>query len=81
MDAFVRALLHAYGTGPRDSVPDADCRSRAIDRLYVADNSALANSLGSPNPTPTTQALAPPPPTAPSGRSPAAAPGPVPAPP
>ncbi|MFF3272613.1 GMC oxidoreductase [Streptomyces chrestomyceticus] len=54
----MRALLHAYGTGPRDSVLDADCRSRAVDRLYVADNSALANSLGGPDPTLTTQALA-----------------------
>ncbi|KOT88745.1 hypothetical protein ADK86_31435 [Streptomyces sp. NRRL F-5755] len=46
------------GLDPRTSVLDADCRSRAVDRLYVADNSALANSLGGPNPTLTTQALA-----------------------
>jgi hypothetical protein len=29
-----------------------------VKRLFVADNSALANSLGGPNPTLTTQALA-----------------------
>ena len=29
-----------------------------MKRLFVADNSALANSLGGPNPTLTTQALA-----------------------
>jgi choline dehydrogenase-like flavoprotein len=29
-----------------------------VKRLFVADNSALANCLGGPNPTLTTQALA-----------------------
>jgi choline dehydrogenase-like flavoprotein len=29
-----------------------------VRRLFVADNSALANALGGPNPTLTTQALA-----------------------
>ena len=37
---------------------DADAQARGVDRLYVADNSALANGLGGPNPTLTTQALA-----------------------
>ena len=30
----------------------------SVKRLFVADNSALANALGGPNPTLTTQALA-----------------------
>ena len=29
-----------------------------MKRLFIADNSALANSIGGPNPTLTTQALA-----------------------
>jgi choline dehydrogenase-like flavoprotein len=32
--------------------------ARAVRRLYIADNSVLANSLGGPNPTLTTQAVA-----------------------
>ncbi|MDL4816313.1 GMC oxidoreductase [Actinomadura opuntiae] len=56
-------LLHVHssmrmGMSADDSVLDADARSRWVDRLYIADNSALANSLGGPNPTLTTQALA-----------------------
>ncbi|MFV2210069.1 GMC family oxidoreductase N-terminal domain-containing protein [Actinomadura sp. LOL_016] len=56
-------LLHVHSTmrtGHRadDSVLDADAQSRWVRGLYVADNSALANSLGGPNPTLTTQALA-----------------------
>ncbi|MQY08998.1 GMC family oxidoreductase N-terminal domain-containing protein [Actinomadura macrotermitis] len=56
-------LLHVHSTmrmglSADDSVLDADARSRWIDHLYIADNSALANSLGGPNPTLTTQALA-----------------------
>jgi hypothetical protein len=39
-------------------VLDADAESRAVKRLFVADNAALANALGGPNPTLTTQALA-----------------------
>jgi choline dehydrogenase-like flavoprotein len=46
------------GSDPRTSVLDANCQSRAVKRLYIADNSALANGLGGPNPTLTTQALA-----------------------
>jgi choline dehydrogenase-like flavoprotein len=46
------------GTAETDSVLDADAEARWVKRLFVADNSALANSLGGPNPTLTTQALA-----------------------
>ncbi|SEG90767.1 Choline dehydrogenase [Thermomonospora echinospora] len=56
-------LLHVHssmrmGRSAADSVLDSDAESRWVRRLYVADNSALANSLGGPNPTLTTQALA-----------------------
>lgn len=46
------------GADPATSVLDERCEARAVKRLFVADNSALANSLGGPNPTLTTQALA-----------------------
>ena len=46
------------GARERDSVLDEHAESRAVRRLYVADNSALANALGGPNPTLTTQAIA-----------------------
>jgi choline dehydrogenase-like flavoprotein len=46
------------GTDPSNSVLDDNCEARFVKRLFVADNSALANSLGGPNPTLTTQALA-----------------------
>ena len=36
----------------------ANAEARAGKGLFVADNSALANGLGGPNPTLTTQALA-----------------------
>jgi len=56
-------LIHIHsamrmGTSERDSVLDANAESRWVKRLFVADNSALANGLGGPNPTLTTQALA-----------------------
>jgi choline dehydrogenase-like flavoprotein len=56
-------LLHVHSTmrmglSDTDSVLDATAEARAVKRLFVADNSALANSLGGPNPTLTTQALA-----------------------
>lgn len=56
-------ILHAQssmrmGTSENDSVLDATGEARWVKRLFVADNSALANSLGGPNPTLTTQALA-----------------------
>ena len=41
-----------------DSVLDESAETRAVKRLFVADNSALANGIGGPNPTLTTQALA-----------------------
>jgi choline dehydrogenase-like flavoprotein len=46
------------GASDQDSVLDADAQARGVDALYVADNSALPNALGGPNPTLTTQALA-----------------------
>ncbi len=46
------------GVSDRDSVLDANAEARWVKRLFVADNSALANALGGPNPTLTTQALA-----------------------
>lgn len=56
-------LLHIHGTlrmgaSALDSVVDDAAEARAVKRLFVADNSALANALGGPNPTLTTQALA-----------------------
>lgn len=46
------------GTDEADSVLDDQGEARWVPRLFVADNSALANALGGPNPTLTTQALA-----------------------
>ena len=46
------------GADPATSVLDEHAEARAVDRLFIADNSALANGLGGPNPTLTTQALA-----------------------
>ncbi len=46
------------GARESDSVLDASAESRAVKRLFIGDNSALANSLGGPNPTLTTQAVA-----------------------
>jgi choline dehydrogenase-like flavoprotein len=46
------------GTSDDDSVLDESAEARWVKRLFVADNSALANGLGGPNPTLTTQALA-----------------------
>ena len=51
-------LLHIHSTMRRGAVVDADGESLAVQRLFVADNSALPNALGGPNPTLTTQALA-----------------------
>ena len=56
-------LAHIHSTlrmGQRasDSVLDRSGEARWVRRLFVADNSALANALGGPNPTLTTQALA-----------------------
>jgi len=46
------------GESEKNSVLDQSGETRAVRGLFVADNSALANSLGGPNPTLTTQALA-----------------------
>jgi choline dehydrogenase-like flavoprotein len=59
---FPSVLLHIHsamrmGSNP-DSVLDANAEARTVKRLFIADNSALANSIGGPNPTLTTQALA-----------------------
>jgi choline dehydrogenase-like flavoprotein len=56
-------ILHVQSTmrmghDPANSVLDANCEARAVRRLFIADNSALPNSLGGPNPTLTNQALA-----------------------
>lgn len=56
-------ILHAQssmrmGHDEEESVLDSTAEARWVKRLFVADNSALANSLGGPNPTLTTQALA-----------------------
>jgi choline dehydrogenase-like flavoprotein len=56
-------ILHSHssmrmGLSDKDSVLDENAEARWVKRLFIADNSALANSLGGPNPTLTTQALA-----------------------
>ena len=58
--ACTRAIHSTLRMGSRssDSVLDEHAEARAVRRLFVADNSALPNSLGGANPTLTTQALA-----------------------
>ena len=51
-------LLHMQSTMRMGKVLDASGEAKNVDRLYVADHSALANGLGGPNPTNTGQALA-----------------------
>jgi choline dehydrogenase-like flavoprotein len=56
-------ILHVQSTmrmglDPANSVLDASAEARWVKRLFIADNSALANALGGPNPTLTSQALA-----------------------
>lgn len=56
-------ILHAHSTmrmglDASNSVCDEWAKARAVDGLYIADNSSLANGLGGPNPTLTTQAIA-----------------------
>jgi choline dehydrogenase-like flavoprotein len=46
------------GLDPAESVLNESGEARWIRRLFIADNSALSNALGGPNPTLTTQALA-----------------------
>jgi choline dehydrogenase-like flavoprotein len=60
---FPPMILHIHssmrmGAHPSNSVLDHTAESRWVARLFIADNSALSNSLGGPNPTITTQALA-----------------------
>jgi choline dehydrogenase-like flavoprotein len=60
---FPGLLLHLHstmrmGTSAADSVLGPDAEARWVKRLFIADNSALPNGLGGPNPTLTTQALA-----------------------
>jgi choline dehydrogenase-like flavoprotein len=56
-------LFHVHSTmrmgrNSGDSVLGADGQSRWVERLFIADNSALPNGAGGVNPTLTTQALA-----------------------
>jgi choline dehydrogenase-like flavoprotein len=46
------------GLSADDSVLKPTGEARFVKRLFIADNSALPNGLGGPNPTLTTQALA-----------------------
>jgi choline dehydrogenase-like flavoprotein len=56
---YVFHLQSTMRTGASaDSVLDAGAEARSVKRLFVADNSALPNSVGGMNPTLTTQALA-----------------------
>ncbi len=55
------AHLHStmrMGLSENDSVLDANGEARWVNRLFITDGSALANSLGGPNPALTIQALA-----------------------
>jgi choline dehydrogenase-like flavoprotein len=56
-------VIHSHSTmrmglSETDSVLDDGAEARWVKRLFIADNSALANGIGGPNPTLTTQALA-----------------------
>lgn len=51
-------LLHMQSTMALGSVLDTAGETRAVDRLFVADHSALPNGVGGANPTHTGQALA-----------------------
>jgi choline dehydrogenase-like flavoprotein len=56
-------VIHSHstmrmGTSESNSVLDSNAEARWVKRLFIADNSALANGIGGPNPTLTTQALA-----------------------
>jgi choline dehydrogenase-like flavoprotein len=60
---FPPTMIHIHstmrmGTSVDDSVLDENCESRWVKRVFVSDNSGLANSVGGCNPTLTTQALA-----------------------
>lgn len=56
-------ILHVQSTmrmglSEEDSVADAGGEARFVKRLFIGDNSVLANALGGPNPTLTSQAVA-----------------------
>jgi hypothetical protein len=56
-------ILHVQSTmrmglNENDSVLDSNAEARGVRRLFIADNAALANGIGGPNPTLTSQALA-----------------------
>ncbi|HET7323468.1 MAG TPA: GMC family oxidoreductase N-terminal domain-containing protein [Halococcus sp.] len=51
-------LLHMQSSMGMGRVLDENAEAYNVDRLFIADHSALANSLGGPNPTNTGQALA-----------------------
>jgi choline dehydrogenase-like flavoprotein len=56
-------ILHVQSTmrmglSATDSVLDATGEARWVKHLFIADNSALANGLGGPNPTLTSQSVA-----------------------
>ncbi|MFB6166243.1 MAG: GMC family oxidoreductase N-terminal domain-containing protein [Haloarculaceae archaeon] len=51
-------LLHMQSSLGMGRVLDAGAEAYNVDRLFVADHSALANCLGGPNPTNSGQALA-----------------------
>lgn len=50
--------LHVHSTMRMGKVVDLACEAYDVDRLFVADHSALANGVGGANPTNTGQALA-----------------------
>lgn len=50
--------IHIHSTMRMGTVVDTGCEAYDVDRLFVADHSVMANSLGGPNPTNTGQALA-----------------------
>ncbi|QLD90260.1 GMC family oxidoreductase [Natronomonas salina] len=51
-------LLHLQSSMAMGKVVDEGCEAYDVDRLFVADHSALANGVGGANPTHTGQALA-----------------------
>lgn len=50
--------LHVHSTMRMGKVVDEACEAYDVDRLFIADHSALANGVGGANPTNTGQALA-----------------------
>jgi choline dehydrogenase-like flavoprotein len=46
------------GADPSNSIVDANSEARFVRRLFIADNSALSNSVSGMNPTLTMQAIA-----------------------